>query len=626
MSFKDKVMQANENVVSRRTLLKAGVYFFLMNSLFFLLMSFRYLSFVSDEARADSPLFLYSLQLSHFVFLAFLPFFFAYLPLTILAKNKRTSTWVAVVVASLSIILLLVDSYIFSLYRFHFNKSVVDQLLGPDAGQVFELSVVIYLLAVALLALLALGEYFLFRLAYKWAERSALKILNGICAFLCALFLFAQISHACGVARGNQYMVGMVRCFPFCSPLNANRLLSSVGMIEARPDFHFKFEGKEYQYPKHTIVTQPGKRNLLMIVLDSWNPMVFDSIAMPRLYEFSKRTQRFDHHYSGSNGTRTGMFTLFFGLPGVYWPDFEANRQSPVFVDELTKQHYDVRLFPSASMRNPPLDKNVFSAYADQCCSTEGAKAWERDRNLAQNFLRFVASRKDTTVPFFSLLFFDSLHSMIEPEDDSYERKFTPAWSYPKYEALDKNTDPAEFVNLYKNMAGYLDGIICDVLAQVEAQGLLENTTVVITGDHSQEFNENGKGFWGHNGNYSKAQLQVPFLYYDSRLEPVRFSHWTTHYDVAPTLMSDLFAVANPADDYSIGKNLRDTTECDFVLVDSYIGFGFVDKSGNSTNFYYDHTNEMLDERLNVRTNAELDTLTLGKAMEMVEGFYKKRP
>lgn len=605
-------------------MLKAGVYFFLANSLFFLLLSFRYLSFVTDAARADSPLFLYSLQFSHFVFLAFLPFFFAYLPLTILTKNKRTSTWVAVVTASASLIMFLVDSYIFSLYRFHFNKSVVDQLLGPDAGQVFELSCSLYLLTFLLLSLLMLGEYFLFKLSYNWAERIDLRFLYGVGSTLCVAFLFAQLAHAYGAARNNQYMVGIVRCLPFCSPLNANRLLATLGLIEHKPPLHFKWEGRKYQYPKKPLRTEQTGRNLLIVVLDSWSPMAFDSTTMPRLHEFSERAQLFAHHYSGSNGTRTGMFTLFSGLPGLYWSDFEAQRRTSVLMDELSLRNYEVRLFPSASMRNPPLDKNIFATYADQCLATEGSKAWERDRNLAQNFISFVEARQDTSRPFFSLLFFDSLHSMIEPENETYKRKYSPAWSYPEYEMLDKNTDPKEFVNLYKNMANYLDRIIGDVLERLEADGLLQNTTVVVTGDHSQEFNENGKGFWGHNGNYSQAQLQVPFLYFDSRNAPLRFSHWTAHYDVVPTLMEDLFAVENPASDYSIGKNLRDTTERAFLVVDSYIGFGFVDKQGNITNLYHDHTCEMLDSRLDVRDGAEFDVRTFGEVMRLVERFYQE--
>ena len=100
-------------------------------------------------------------------------------------------------------------------------------------------------------------------------------------------------------------------------------------------------------------------------------------------------------------------------------------------MDELGKQGYEVKLFPSASMRNPPLDQNVFYNYADQCFATEGNVAWQRDYTLSKNFLDFIESRTPDSHPFFSLLFFDSLHSMIEPVGNGYKPKYAPAWSYP---------------------------------------------------------------------------------------------------------------------------------------------------------------------------------------------------
>jgi len=271
------------------------------------------------------------------------------------------------------------------------------------------------------------------------------------------------------------------------------------------------------------------------------------------------------------------------------------------------------------------LDQNVFYNYADQCLATEGMMAWQRDYTLSKNFLNFIESRTPDSHPFFSLLFFDSLHSMIEPVGNGYKPKYAPAWSYPKYELLDKHTDPTEFLNLYKNMANYADGLIGTVLSRLEEKGLLDSTIVIVTGDHSQEFNDNGKGFWGHSGNYSKSQLCVPFLYFDNTPHK-RYDHWSAHYDVVPTLMEDLFSVTNPVSDYSIGKSLRDTAPRDFLLVDSYIGFGFVDQSGDITNLYYDHTSELQDENLNVRDNSQFDTLTYKRTMALIEGFYKKRP
>jgi membrane-anchored protein YejM (alkaline phosphatase superfamily) len=347
-----------------------------------------------------------------------------------------------------------------------------------------------------------------------------------------------------------------------------------------------------------------------------------DSIVSPNLYRFAQKSTRFTHHYSGSNGTRTGVFTLFFGLPGVYWDDFCEKKVSPVLIEVLRKNNYDIRLFPSASLRNPTLDKNVFVAVADQCAASKGINAWQRDRYLTDRFLSFLKNRNEASKPFFSFLFYDSLHSMIMPE--GYKAPFTPTWTYPKYESLGKDVEPTEFFNLYKNMVRYLDDIFGELLKELETKGLLENTIIVITGDHGQEFDDNKKNFWGHNGNFSDAQIRVPLIYYSPDKEPEVCSHLTTHYDVVPTLMHDVFSVQNPASDYCIGKSLFDKSKREFHLVDSYIALGIVDTFGTITNVYYDGKYEIVDKNLNELHDVDFNAGLYEKVLEQISSFYVK--
>jgi membrane-anchored protein YejM (alkaline phosphatase superfamily) len=35
---------------------------------------------------------------------------------------------------------------------------------------------------------------------------------------------------------------------------------------------------------------------------------------------------------------------------------------------------------------------------------------------------------------------------------------------------------------------------------------------VIVTSDHGEEFNDTGKNYWGHNGNFSPYQVAVPLL------------------------------------------------------------------------------------------------------------------
>nr|WP_237729042.1 sulfatase-like hydrolase/transferase [Vibrio fluvialis] len=96
-------------------------------------------------------------------------------------------------------------------------------------------------------------------------------------------------------------------------------------------------------------------------------------------------------------------------------------------------------------------------------------------------------------------MFYDSAHATEFPAD--MEPHFTPSWNRVDHIKLDNDFNPEPYRNRYRNALYYIDGQIERVLNAVEAQGGLENTIIVITSDHGQEFNDNHKNYWGHGSN-----------------------------------------------------------------------------------------------------------------------------
>lgn len=609
------------SVVSRRILLKAGVWFALFNFLFVFLISLKYFVLIPDQVWDEHLCYLGTYILTHFVFISFLPLFFIYLPVTILARSNRVSMICASVVASLFLIILAVDAYVFSLYRFHINSYVLEQVFAPGATQVFEFTVAQYFLVIGLLALLFLIEILLFKLAFRLANKIPNSVIYSLIVTLGVLVCVVQCKHAVAHARNDRQLILLDRYFPACVSLNANRLLSAVGMDVKPTTIQLNYQKKSYTYPKVPLRNTKSGKNVIVIAFDSWRASTMDSLCAPNIFEFSKRSSRCLNHYSGSNGTRTGVFSLFYGLPGVYWRDFCSQAIPPVLFSAMKENGYETHLFPSASMQNPPLDKCVFSLYPEQCLSASGNNAWQRDVNVADGFIQFLNNRGEGSAPFFSFLFFDSLHSMIMPDD--YKGPFQPSWDCAHYERLGKDVDPTEFLNLYKNMVYYLDSLVGKILVEVESKGLLDSTVIVITGDHAQEFDDCHHAFWGHNGNYSAAQMQVPMIYYNGSDSIVR-SDWTAHYDLVPTLMKDVFGTENPSCDYSIGNSLLDTTSSrDFLLVDSYIGIGLIDSVGNITNVYYDGDYSITDSNLDEQSTTPFDRDLFERTQSQIRYFWK---
>ena len=252
----------------------------------------------------------------------------------------------------------------------------------------------------------------------------------------------------------------------------------------------------------------------------------------------------------------------------------------------------------------------------------EGKNSNERDKNLTKNWIQFTDNfvKQDNPKPFFGFLFYDAMHAKLQPKD--YPAPFQPAWEYGKYFLLNNDLDPTEYKNLQKNLAYYIDGLVKEVIDDLKKKDLLKNTIVVITGDHGQEFNENKKNYWGHNGNFTKEQIGVPLLLYIPNKTPEIHSHWTSHYDIAPTIMQTAFDCKNPNEDYSIGKNMFNTTEREWMISGSKINFAIVEKD-RITTMDYDGTYEITDLKLNKIKDAKIRAKKIGKAIKTVNSFYK---
>ena len=607
-----------------RRLLKTGLWMSLLNGIILNLISYHYLSVTPNAESFGEKMYLYSFSVTHFFFIALLPFLLVFLPTCILCTKhtKRACMIGGSIAYGIYMIFMVLDSFIYYLYRFHFNSTVVEQMVGPGAGQVFELSTQMYVLSFFIIGCLFLFQVLIFNISYKLAKKVSYKKEMAIACSILAIHASCQVVHAVAAAKGIRAITRCDRYFPLCKPLNINSQLVSLG-VNAPLKYQFDFTGHQYNYPKQTIRSKSTGKNVVVITLDSWTYNSLDSINCPNIYKFSKKCSQFNHHYSGGNCTRNGVFSMFYGLPGVYWYDFLEQNISSVLIDELLNNQYDIKLYPSASMQNPAFDKNALCKVANQCGATEGEKAWERDRNLALNFIADIKAKKSSN-PLFAFLFFDSLHSMILPDSSNYKAPFQPTWEAPLYLEVNNATEPEPFYNLYKNMLYYLDGYFAQIVDAIEKAGMMDNTVIIVTGDHGQEFNENHHNFWGHNGNFSAEQVQVPLLYYAPNEATKNYNHWSSHFDLVPTIMTEVLGVTNKTSDYSVGRSLKDTTERAYMVCDGYNGIAITDaETGNITDIFYDGDYQITDKHLNHLLNEKINTKRVIRELNTIKEFYK---
>jgi membrane-anchored protein YejM (alkaline phosphatase superfamily) len=123
----------------------------------------------------------------------------------------------------------------------------------------------------------------------------------------------------------------------------------------------------------------------------------------------------------------------------------------------------------------------------------------------------------------------------------------------------------------------YTDGLIGDLLARLEAAGILDSTIVVITGDHGEEFNDNGAGYWGHTGNFTGYQTRVPLIVYLPGQAPGVVDAVTAHIDLPATLLVAGLGCAEDVAAYSNGLNLFGPLPAErAIVVASYVNHALV--------------------------------------------------
>jgi uncharacterized protein len=466
---------------------------------------------------------------------------------------------VAIVIVSLSQLVLIIDTFVFASYSFHVNLIMLKVIFGPSMIEFFGLNMLEVAMAYALVLAIIVAEVLL--AIYLWKKKPLSRFRIRMTMIIVVLIVFELISqwmYAYAYALGKQSTLQNSRVFPAYVGTIANttfvkfHILSPKQIIKQNIQNTHSNNIKAFHYPLHPLTgpTIKNPPNIVMIGIDAWRADTMKANIVPHIYQFSKQASRFYNHYSGGNATLPGIYTLYYSVPSLYW---NATNTPPAIFDEMQKYNYRQGVFFSAEMRYPPFYKNVFLTVKGLKISTPGDSPYIRDKNITDEGLDFLNQSKKSKKPFFMFLFYDAAHSYSL--DPKFKHPFQPIKAMVHSELTD-HTDPTPYFNVYKNALYYDDNLINRVLQRLKTLGDMKNTIIIITSDHGEEFNDNHKGYWGHVSNFTQFQTHIPLMIYWPGRKIQNVSYRTSHYDVMPTLLQDVFKVKNPAKDYSIGNNL----------------------------------------------------------------------
>ncbi len=512
-----------------------------------------------------------------------------------LQKSRLLPRWVlyglAVILTGILQVLVFADGFIFRFYSFHINGFVWNlvctkggiESMGSDTSATFTFTLIIvgFFLLQTLLLVLLLKAKPLQKVCQLFLTRKRLTI-----SVLTVLLLAGLQSFAYGLSNLYAYspVLTASEVFPLYFPVTFKKLAKSFG-IEPRKNTAFRLKVKDlnlrYPLAPLTEAAEHPQYNIVWLVAESLRADMLTPEIMPATWAFSEKAVRFENHYGGSNGTRMSLFSMFYGLYGNYWFDFLSESQGPVLMDYLLQEGYQMQMFSSAKFSYPEFDKTIFTRVPPESLydlnDADAGLGWQNDRDKVARLLEFIEKR-DRQKPFMTFMFFESPHARYYfPPESIIRQDYLENFNYA---TMDLQEDIDRIKNRYINSCYHLDSQYARVLNYLEENRLLDNTIVLLTGDHGEEFME--KGHWGHNSTFSEEQTRTPLVLWVPGQPHRVVSHLTCHLDIPATLLP-LLGVTSPAENYSLGFDLLGPPARHYTILGDWSTLGYVDEDYKAT-------------------------------------------
>jgi arylsulfatase A-like enzyme/Flp pilus assembly protein TadD len=284
-------------------------------------------------------------------------------------------------------------------------------------------------------------------------------------------------------------------------------------------------------------------RNLLFVTLDTIRPDRLGSYGSkagltPHLDRLASEGIRFEHvlaHVPLTLPAHTSIFTSLYPTQhGVHDNGtFRVSESLPTLATLLQSEGYQTGAFVGAFVLDARFGLNRgFNVYDDYYGEKRGFLSFTELERPAD---AVVASAErwigEARAPWFAWVHLFDAHTPYRPPSD-FARRFGS--------------------DLYGGEIAFMDATLGGFLERLTAAGRLEDTVLVVLGDHGESLGEHGERT--HGTFAYQSTLRVPWILWARGLRPQVFSETVRQVDVMPTLL-DLLSVPPP--ERIVGQSLR---------------------------------------------------------------------
>ena len=330
----------------KRALFAWNGFFYLLNSFVFLILLSRYLKFVLPFETVSAKLYA-PVTLIGQTFLFFTVFYITTTLLALMTGSARLTKAVGILTGLFFTVFLLVDFGVYDQYRFHLNRIVIDLVIGGGT-EIFAfssgmISYICFLMA-GVFAIQMLNAWISGKLVACVTLKKKYIVLPCVTISLACVVAF-NVINAWADVNFQREITRFSRHIPLFYPMTAKRFLQRHGFVDLaklkdRNEFKIRKTRKgQMKYPVKPLSFGKGGAsfNLLFIVLDCFRFDMLTPQITPHIHNFRQThdTLNYTRHFSGGNGTRMGIFSLFYGIPGSYWNLMYEEQMGPLLMHEI---------------------------------------------------------------------------------------------------------------------------------------------------------------------------------------------------------------------------------------------------------------------------------------------------
>jgi len=507
-----------------------------------------------------------------YVLIVLLP---VYVIATLLNLSNKFISSLYIILTTIALLFLGADLMIYDLYNFHFNGFVWNLIttrggmssLGGGANTYFSVAI-----SASITLFIQIGAWFLSKYLVEKVKLSVRWRTLAWC--FVPMFMVQTVMYGVSDVKNSGGILSSAQAYPFYKKVtfrSAAEKYFGIKSVRQKDNNKLSVGTSRLNYPLKPIsyaeVANPV--NIVLLVSESlrWDRLTPE--IMPNTWKLAQKGLFYKNHYSGGNGTREGLFGMFYGLYGSYWNSFLYAQQSPLLIDRLTDLGYQFDMTTSAKFSYPEFNKTLFFKIplAKLHEEPETESPWQRDQDNASGFIDFVHTL-DKNKPFMSFLFFESTHARYDfPDTNIIAKPYLKDVNYWGMSRKSLAPKIDELKNRYTNAAHWIDIQLGRIYDTLESKGLLENTIIVVTGDHGEEFLE--KGFWGHNSSFVEEQTHVPMVMWVPNKAHQEITQVTSHLDIGTTLLQKLGAPED-TENYSLGQNMLQPINRKYIVVSDW--------------------------------------------------------